>query len=222
MQEVVKASLALSGSCIFGCWRGDSYSKPGARGADVPCLQKSRVRGQPNLPSTASNMEPQSKINEETKAHGPTRLEFAASSSKKGQVQGGLGSTRTFSKDIPGCLHRGLLQNPPFLQDFRGTVGSQACGYLADYVQHTYTSRAEPPSMTPSSDGFGILEGSESWSLFQTSYAGADSTRLLFLVVTVVILQPGQSLDAKIQRFLSDARKHVISVLMPFIHLRCF
>ena len=69
-------------------------------------------------------MEPQSKTNKQTKAHGSMRLEFAASSSKKEQVQSWLGSTGIFSKEIPGCLHRGLLLRYKILLSCR-TRGTQ-------------------------------------------------------------------------------------------------
>lgn len=97
-QEVVKASLALSGSCIFQCWGEDSHSKPGAQGADVLCLQKSRVRGQHNLSSTAWNAEPQSKTNKEMKVVVPQGWSLLPPAAKRSRCR--LCITRIFPKDF--------------------------------------------------------------------------------------------------------------------------
>lgn len=136
----------------------------------LSCLQKSRVRGQYNLPSTVSNVEPQSKTNMQTKArsHGTGVCCL--------QQQKGAGAELPWQhQDIlqsyPWLSAQGLatrLQNPSCLQYSRDAAGSRVT------IQPTYSQQSGATVWTPSSNDFGILVGGESWSVFQTSCAGGS------------------------------------------------
>lgn len=174
-------------------------------------LQKCRVRGQYDLPSTVSNVETQSKTNKQMKAHGPTRLESAASSSNMEQVQ-----SLAAPGHSPGWLLRGLLLPQEIPLSCR-TPGMQL-GEEPPLSPYSQKSRATVG--TPSSNGFGIPVGCESGACSRTPVQ-VQTTHNSILVESVAISQTfynrAESLDGRIQKFLSHARKHVISLLTSFV-----
>lgn len=137
------------------------------------CLQKSRVRGQHNLSSTAWNAEPQSKTNKEMKVVVPQGWSLLPPAAKRSRCRAGS-AVPGYSPIISARGLAALLQNPFFLQDPWDTAGSRVT------VQATNSQQSGATIWSPSSNDFGVPVGDESWSFFQTSCAVAGNMSLNF------------------------------------------
>lgn len=143
-------------------------------GADVWCLQKSRVREQLHLPSTASTVEPRSK----TSKREPW---------SPGAGAGCLQQQRAAGAELT-WQHQDVLQRDPWLSaqglilPYEIPQPCRAPGMQlgAESLSARRQQQSAATLWAPSSNDLGIPVGGESWSLFQTSCAASDNMWLCF------------------------------------------